>query len=119
VWQVISSSEEEGPANVRVLQGREAWGSNRKAYGTHSKAWGIRERVGSSLRSGVRGKRRDAGKPSNIFIPLPGVSESGIFFKKIYLFYICKYTVAVFRHTRRGHWISLQMVVSHHVGTGN
>ena len=25
------------------------------------------------------------------------------------------YTVAVFRHTRRGHQISLQMVVSHHV----
>jgi hypothetical protein len=28
---------------------------------------------------------------------------------------ICKYTVAVFRHTRRGCQISLQMVVSHHV----
>ena len=27
----------------------------------------------------------------------------------------CKYTVAVFRHTRRGHQISLWMVVSHHV----
>jgi hypothetical protein len=34
---------------------------------------------------------------------------------KIYLFYVCKYTVAVFRHTGRGHQISLQMVVSHHV----
>jgi hypothetical protein len=31
---------------------------------------------------------------------------------KIYLFIICKYTVAVFRHPRRGHQISLQMVVS-------
>jgi hypothetical protein len=31
---------------------------------------------------------------------------------------ICKYTVAVFRHTRRGHQISLQMVVSHHVIAG-
>ena len=28
---------------------------------------------------------------------------------------ICKYTVAVFRHTRRRHQIPLQMVVSHHV----
>jgi hypothetical protein len=28
---------------------------------------------------------------------------------------ICKYIVAVFRHTRRGCQISLQMVVSHHV----
>jgi hypothetical protein len=29
------------------------------------------------------------------------------FFLKIYLFIICKYTVAVFRHTRRGHQISV------------
>jgi hypothetical protein len=29
-----------------------------------------------------------------------------------------KYTVAVFRHTRRGRQISLQMVVSHHVVAG-
>jgi hypothetical protein len=36
-----------------------------------------------------------------------------IYFFKIYLFIIYKYTVAVFRHTRRGHQISLQMVVSH------
>jgi hypothetical protein len=35
------------------------------------------------------------------------------------LFYICEYTVAVFRHTRRGHQIPLQMVVSHHVVPGN
>jgi hypothetical protein len=34
-----------------------------------------------------------------------------LFFFKIYLFIICKYTVAVFRH-------SLQMVVSHHVVAG-
>jgi hypothetical protein len=31
------------------------------------------------------------------------------------LFIICKYTVAVFRRTRRGHQILLQMVVSRHV----
>jgi hypothetical protein len=37
------------------------------------------------------------------------------FFLKIYLFIICKYTVAVFRHTRRRSQISLRMVVSHHV----
>jgi hypothetical protein len=30
-----------------------------------------------------------------------------------------KYTVAVFRHNRTGHRISLQMVVSHHVVVGN
>jgi hypothetical protein len=40
------------------------------------------------------------------------------FFFKIYLFIICKYTVAVFRHTRRGRQISLRMVVSHHVVAG-
>jgi len=41
------------------------------------------------------------------------------FFLRIYLFIIYKYTVAVFRHTRRGHQIPLQMVVSHHVVAGN
>jgi hypothetical protein len=40
------------------------------------------------------------------------------FFLKIYLFIICKYTVAVFRYTRRGSQISLRMVVSHHVVAG-
>ena len=30
----------------------------------------------------------------------------------------CEYTVAVFRHTRRGHRIPLQMVVSHNVVAG-
>ena len=39
-------------------------------------------------------------------------------FLKIYLFIICKYTVAVFRHSRRGSQISLQMVLSHHVVAG-
>jgi hypothetical protein len=40
------------------------------------------------------------------------------FFFKIFFFIICKYTVAVFRHTRRGRQISLQIVVSHHVVAG-
>jgi hypothetical protein len=40
----------------------------------------------------------------------------GDFFKKIFI--ICKYTVAVFRHSRRGSQISLWMVVSHHVVAG-
>jgi hypothetical protein len=39
----------------------------------------------------------------------------GFFFFKMYLFYACEYTVAIFRHTRRGHRIPLQIVVSHHV----
>jgi hypothetical protein len=43
---------------------------------------------------------------------------SFFFFFKIYLFIICKYTVAVFRHTRRGSQILLRMVVSHHVVAG-
>jgi hypothetical protein len=38
------------------------------------------------------------------------------FLKKIIYIYI---TIAVFRHTRRGHQIPLQMVVSHHVVAGN
>jgi hypothetical protein len=42
-----------------------------------------------------------------------------LFLKKdLFIFIICKYTVAVFRHTRRGSQISLQMVVSHHVVAG-
>ena len=41
-----------------------------------------------------------------------------LFFKN-YLFYGCKYTVAVLKHTRRGHQILLQKVVSHHVVAGN
>jgi hypothetical protein len=36
----------------------------------------------------------------------------------IYLFIICKYTVAVFRHSRGGRQILLRMVVSHHVVAG-
>ena len=40
-------------------------------------------------------------------------------FLKIYLFILYEYTVAVFRHTRRGHRIPLQMIVSHHVDAGN
>ena len=36
----------------------------------------------------------------------------------IYLFIICKYTEAVFRHPRRRNQISLLMVVSHHVVAG-
>jgi hypothetical protein len=41
--------------------------------------------------------------------------EAGV--KKAFII-IHKYTVAVFRHTRRGRQISLQMVVSHHVVAG-
>jgi hypothetical protein len=37
-----------------------------------------------------------------------------IIFKDLFIV-ICKYTVPVFRHSRRGRQISLQMVVSHHV----
>jgi hypothetical protein len=41
-----------------------------------------------------------------------------IFLKIYLLFIICKYTVAVFRHTRRGSHTLLQMVVSHDVVAG-
>ena len=41
------------------------------------------------------------------------------FFLMIYLFIICKYTVAVYRHTRRGRQISLEVAVNHHVVAGN
>jgi hypothetical protein len=38
---------------------------------------------------------------------------------KIYFFYLYDYMVAVFRLTKRGHWIPIQMVVSHHVVAEN
>jgi hypothetical protein len=46
-------------------------------------------------------------------------AELFFFFKSVYLFYEYEYHVAVFRHTRRGHQISLQMVVSHRMVAGN
>jgi hypothetical protein len=39
-------------------------------------------------------------------------------FKKIFIILCIWYTVAVLGHTRRGHRIPLQMVVSHHVVAG-
>jgi hypothetical protein len=42
-----------------------------------------------------------------------------LFKRTIYLFYVYECTVAVFRHTRRGHQISLQMVASYNVAAGN
>jgi hypothetical protein len=52
----------------------------------------------------------------------PGRPEEGIGFLRARFFFfrfiICKYTVAVFRHSRRGRQIFLQMVVSHHVVAG-
>jgi hypothetical protein len=44
--------------------------------------------------------------------------SSFFFFKDLFIFIIYKYTVAVFRHSRRGSQISLRMVVSHHVVAG-
>jgi hypothetical protein len=42
-----------------------------------------------------------------------------LFLRFIYLLYVYEYTFTVFRHTRRGYPIPLQMVVSHHVVAGN
>jgi hypothetical protein len=42
------------------------------------------------------------------------LKEIAIYFLKD-LFYVYEYTVAVFRHTERGHW----MIGSHHVVAGN
>ncbi|GAB1284909.1 Neuronal PAS domain-containing protein 2 [Apodemus speciosus] len=44
--------------------------------------------------------------------------ESNVISAQIYLFIVCNYTVAVFRHTRRARQISLWMVVSHYVVAG-
>ena len=47
------------------------------------------------------------------------IGISFFIFKKIYLFHVYEYNVPVFRHTRWGHQIPLQMFVSHHVVAGN
>jgi hypothetical protein len=49
----------------------------------------------------------------------PMRNEGTFFLRFIYLFYVCEYIVAVFRHTGRGHRIPLQMVMSYHVVAGN
>ena len=46
------------------------------------------------------------------------VAGNFVFVVIVCLFIICKYTVAAFRHSRRGHQILLRMVVSHHVVAG-
>jgi hypothetical protein len=48
-----------------------------------------------------------------------GCPASSVFISIFYLFYVYEYIVDVFRHARRGHPISLQVVVSHHVVAGN
>jgi hypothetical protein len=50
--------------------------------------------------------------------PLDIVGLSFFFFFKDLFIIISKYTVAVFRHSRRGRQISLRMVVSDHVVAG-
>jgi hypothetical protein len=50
---------------------------------------------------------------------LPTPPLTFFFVLRFYLFCIYEYTVAVFRRTRKGHQIPLQMVVSHHVVAGN
>jgi quinol-cytochrome oxidoreductase complex cytochrome b subunit len=68
-------------------------------------------------------KQREAGliKPKVPYVILKEcfVVVIVVFLKKIYLFYLYEYTVAVFRHTRRVHGIPLQIVVSHHVVAWN
>jgi hypothetical protein len=44
-------------------------------------------------------------------------AATSFFFKDLFIV-IYKYTVAVFRHSRRGHQISSRMVVNYHVVAG-
>jgi hypothetical protein len=55
-----------------------------------------------------------------LFIPTHFSKYTSLFFLRfIYLLYVSTlYTVAVFKHSRRGSQISLKMVVSHHVVAG-
>jgi hypothetical protein len=75
---------------------------------------GDRERETEKEGGGERDRDREV---SLLEVLLAGFSFLFSFLKDLFII-ICKYTVAVFRHTRRGHQISLQMVVSHHVVVG-
>jgi hypothetical protein len=70
---------------------------------------------------GVGARNRDPfwkGNPYSLLLGHLSRFYQRLFFFKDLFIIISKYTVAVFRHTRRGHQISLQMVVSHHVVAG-
>jgi hypothetical protein len=54
-----------------------------------------------------------------LFVCLFGIAFLIVFFFLRFILFMFEYTVTVFRRTRRGHQISLQMVVSHHVVAGN
>jgi len=67
--------------------------------------------------------QKPPGEERVYFTLLPTAGHQGgqviyLFILKRDLFVMYKYTVAVFRHARRGHQIPLQMVVSHHVVAG-
>jgi hypothetical protein len=47
------------------------------------------------------------------------VSLVDLFVLFTYLFYVYEYIVAVFTHNRKGHWIPLQVILSHHVVAEN
>jgi hypothetical protein len=53
-----------------------------------------------------------------ISLNLSGAFMSFFFFLTDLFIFVSKYTVAVFRHTRRGHQISLWVIVSYHVVAG-
>jgi uncharacterized membrane protein YwaF len=59
---------------------------------------------------------RNVKRVPNVHIdPHTDATRKNFIYLFIHLFIICKYTAAVFRHPRRGHQISLWMVVSNHV----
>ena len=56
---------------------------------------------------------------THILIHVHTHAHTQMYFPIIYLFYVYEYMVAVFRNTRRGHQVPLQMVMDHHVFAGN
>ena len=59
---------------------------------------------------GTKLRRSSLATSTTFALNLPFALNLLAVFKNIYLFIICKYTVAVFRYSRRGSQISLQMV---------
>jgi hypothetical protein len=78
--------------------------------------WGIQDQGGGEIIVVSGGKPLHFDFLKKIFIYLFIYLFIHLF---IYLFIVYAYAVVRFRHTRRGHWIPLQMVVNHHVVIGS
>jgi hypothetical protein len=60
----------------------------------------------------------ETGEERGAILQVLYIRKTSLFLFLFFKIYLYEYIVAVFRHTRRGHQIPLQVVVSHHVVAG-